>query len=423
VSAAAEGLVEGTTFGVAADEAGPPRKGPLNKGRRVAVPVRRGQGDGSLFYEEARERWVAVLDLGLDGSGRRRRIKTTASTKTGARDKLRRLQAQAREDLLSRAPGPVPTLGSWLTFWVDNVASQRVRPSTLEGYRGYVHNRILPALGAHRLDELRAEHVHAFYRELSNSGLAPATVNQVHRILSRALKVAVQHGRATRNVASLVEPPTIRRTEIVPLTAVEVRQLLEAANGGRLAARWTVAVALGLRQGEALGLRWVDVDLGEGVLQVRQALQRRRGAGLQFVPPKSRAGQRRIALPVELSAQLQAHREHQDAERTRAGSAWRETGLVFTQPNGHPIDPRADHRSWQQLLTDAGVRRVRLHDARHTAATLLLAQGVPARVVMEVLGHSQISLTLGTYSHVNDDLTREAASRMSSALWGSPKPA
>ena len=160
-----------------------------------------------------------------------------------------------------------------------------------------------------------------------------------------------------------------------------------------------MALALGLRQGEALGLTWECVDLDRGTLTVRQALQRQPGTGLVLVQPKSRAGRRTIALPGPLRVALRAHRAAQLADRMAAGSMWQDHDLVFCQQNGRPLEPRSDHRAWRALLTAAQVRPARLHDARHTAASLLLQQGVPARVAMEILGPSQISLTLGTYSH------------------------
>jgi integrase len=207
-----------------------------------------------------------------------------------------------------------------------------------------------------------------------------------------------------------------RREEVRPLTADQARAVLTAAQGRRNAARWSVALALGLRQGEALGLAWEAFDLDAATLTVRQALQRQPGGGLVLVPPKSRAGRRTIPMPGQLVEALRAHRVAQATERLAAGSMWTDSGKVFTGPTGKPVDPRADHREWQRLLVKAGVRTARLHDARHTAATL--TQGVSARVVMELLGHSQITLTLGTYTHVVPDLAREAAARMGDALWG-----
>jgi len=179
-----------------------------------------------------------------------------------------------------------------------------------------------------------------------------------------------------------------------------------------------VALSLGLRQGEALGLPWDAVDLDTGLLTVRRALQRLGGQGLVMVEPKSSAGRRSVALPAPLIEGLRSHRAAQLEERLKAGSEWQDHGLVFAQPNGKPIDPRADNRAWKALLEAAGVRDARLHDARHTAATLLLLlQGVDNRVVMEILGHSQLSMTV-RYQHVLPDLARDAADRMGKALWG-----
>lgn len=208
------------------------------------------------------------------------------------------------------------------------------------------------------------------------------------------------------------------RTEVQPLTAAEARLLLDAARHVRNGARWSVALALGLRQGEALGLRWSDVDLDAGTLTVRRALQGQTGRGLVYVEPKSQAARRCILLPAALQEALRAHRAAQLEERLAAGPLWHDADLVFAQVTGRPVDPRRDWADWKTLLATAGVRDARLHDARHTAATLLLQQGVPARVAMQVLGHSQITLTLGTYSHVVPELADEAAEHMDAALWG-----
>jgi len=214
-----------------------------------------------------------------------------------------------------------------------------------------------------------------------------------------------------------VDAPSLRRDEVVPFSTTEARALLATARGLRNEARWSVALALGLRQGEALALRWEDIDLDSGTLTVKRSMQRLVGKGLVFDEPKSRAGRRAIMLPNGLRDALRSHRAAQLEERLAAGSEWQENGLLFAQVNGRPIDPGSDWKSWKALLALAGVRDARLHVARHTAATLLLQQGVPARVAMQILGHSQISLTLGTYSHVVPELAQEAADRIDRVLW------
>lgn len=377
---------------------------------------KRGNGEGSI-YRDGTGRWRATVDLGYRNSHRRRKY-LSGRSRAEVAGKLRRLLDEQEAGLEVSTDGYAPTFEAWLAHWLDTIAAPRLRPSTLTTYRGYIRNRIVPTLGRHRLDKLQPEHLEAFYAELTADGLSPASILQIHRIISRALKVAMQRGKLRRNVATLVEPPSVHREEVRPLTADQARAVLAAAQGRRNAARWSVALALGLRQGEALGLAWDAVDLDAGTLVVRQALQRQEGGGLVLVPPKSRSGRRTLPLPGQLVEAIRAHRVAQATERLAAGPLWSDTGLVFVGPTGKPTDPSADYHAWQRLLRDAGVPRARLHDARHTAATLLLTQGVPARVVMELLGHSQISLTLGTYTHVVPELARDAAARMGSALWG-----
>ena len=377
---------------------------------------KRGNGEGSI-YQDNDGRWRAVVDLGWR-RGQRRRKYLSGRTRAEVAGKLRKVLDEQDAGLEISTDGLAPTVEAWLTHWLDKIAARKLRPSTLATYRGYVNNRIVPNIGRHRLDQLQPEHLERLDAQVHDEGLAPATALQIHRIISRALKVAMQRGKLHRNVATLVDVPSVSREEIKPLDARASRAVLDAAIGRRNAARWSVALALGLRQGEALGLPWDAVDLDAGTLTVRQALQRQRGGGLVIIPPKSRASRRTIPLPAQLVDALRAHRTQQLTERFAGGSAWVDSGLVFTTVVGRPVDPRADHREWQELLKSAGVAPARLHDARHTAATLLLTQGVPARVVMELLGHSQITLTLGTYTHVVPEMARDAADRMGNLLWG-----
>jgi integrase len=355
--------------------------------------------------------------MGLKEGGKRDRRQVAAVKRADAVRMVRDLERKWDVGTAGAA-GKAPTVSQWLEHWLETIAARKVRPSTLTRYRQLVANHLVPGLGHHRLDRPQPVHVERLYGDLLAKGLASASVLQAHRVLSRALKVALQRHKVARNVCSLVDAPSVKREEIQPSSAQNARRVLEAARGRRNAARWSVALALGLRQGEALGLTWDAVDLEAGTLTVRQALQRQPGQRLVFVQPKLRAGRRTIAFPGPLRDALQAHRTAQLAERIAAGSRWHDLDLVFGQEDGRPIDPRSDHRAWRSLLADAQVPQARLHDTRHTAATLLLQQGVPARVAMEMLGHSQISLPLGTYSHVVPELAEDAARRMGEALWG-----
>jgi integrase len=353
------------------------------------------------------------------------------------------------------SPGKGLTVGQWMETWLTTIAPRRTRRSTLEStYAPKVRNRIIPALGKHRLDRLTPEHVERFYTRLEADGLAPATVLQVHRILSRALKVAMQRGYVARNVATLVDAPSASQAEIEPLTPNEAQRIVALASARRNGTRWSVALALGLRQGEALGLRWQHVDLDGGTVAIRWQLQRlnwqhgctdpaacarghhtatclpgcaghartcpqRTGGGLQLAELKSDKSRRTIALPAPLVQALRAHRAGQLKERMIAGSIWHDGEYVWCQSTGRPIDAHADWDEWKALLREAGIRDARVHDARHTAATLLLAQGVDQRVVMEILGHSQISMT-ARYAHVLPQVMTDAAEKIGQALWGQP---
>jgi integrase len=208
--------------------------------------------------------------------------------------------------------------------------------------------------------------------------------------------------------------------EIQPLTPEEARTFLTAAKGHRLEALYAVALTLGLRQGEALGLRWQDVDLELGYIRVARQLQRFDGV-FELVEPKTARSRRTIAMPPTITKVLAEHRERQACERKAAGPRWKEWGLVFTRPDGHPLDGTVVTHQFHDFLDRAGLPQRRFHDLRHSCATLLLAQGVSPRVVMDILGHSQIALTMNTYTHVVPDLRRDAAVRMESLL-AEPEP-
>jgi integrase len=397
--------------------------------------------------------WHGWVTVGIkdDGSPDRRHRK--GRTEAEVTRKVQELERQRDSGRLSKA-GSNLTVGQWLEIWLTTVAARRVRRSTLDStYAPKVRNRIIPGLGRHRLDRLTPEHLERFYTKLEADGLAPATVLQVHRILSRALKVAEQRGYISRNVAALVDAPSAQPREIQPLTLNEAQRIVWLATNQRNGTRWSVALALGLRQGEALGLCWRYVNFEAATLTVRWQLQRlawqhgcadphtcgmqhhraecparctaharacplRTGGGLVLTELKTAKSRRTIALPAALVHGLKAHRVAQLAERVAAGSRWHDGDFVWCQANGRPIGAHADWDDWKALLKAAKVRDARIHDARHTAATLLLAQGVDQRVVMEILGHSQISMTT-RYTHVLPEVMTDAADRIGQALWKS----
>lgn len=373
---------------------------------------RRGHGEGTI-YQLPDGRFRAAIDLGWS-NGRRRRKYVTRRSRAEVVKALKELMVLAETGRVSTRR--VPTVAQWMETYLSEVASAKVRPSTLHRNREEIEHHIVPLLGRHRLDKLTPAHLMAFYRDRLTV-LSVGSVRRLHANLRRALNVAVRWQLIHTNPAALVEPPSLPHVEVRPYSLDEARKFLKAVDSLRLEARWIIGIALGLRQGEVLGLRWNDVDLAAGTLRVRGQLQRDPDTGdLVFVETKTARSRRTLPVPPTVLAALRRHQERQAAERLDADS-WTDPGLVFATRVGTPIHPRNDYRSFREIIRQAGLRQVRLHDLRHTAASVLLAQGVPARVVMEILGHSQISVTLNIYAHVAPEMAREAASRLEKALW------
>ncbi|TYP81164.1 tyrosine-type recombinase/integrase [Blastococcus xanthinilyticus] len=369
----------------------------------------------STIYKGADGRWHGYVSVGFTLAGKLDRRHVSSKSRGVVVAKVRELERKRDSGMITETS--TPTVAEWLEHWLTTIAPRRVRQRTLESYESAVRKHLVPGIGRHRLDRLRPEHLDQLYTALLGAGYSPATVLRHHRILSRALTVAVQRGHVPRNVAALVDPPAQRQSDLATaLDLGEARAVLHAAAGVRNSARWTVALALGLRQSEALALQWKDIDLLTGTLTVRRSIHRVRGGGLIYEEPKTRRSQRTLALPMPLVDELHRHKAAQLGEQMLAGSEWHDEDLVFAQPNGRPVDKKTDHHDWTRLLQAAGVRHVRLHDGRHTAATLLLSENVHPRVVMELLGHSQMRTTMDIYSHVMPALAREAADRMSALL-------
>jgi integrase len=374
---------------------------------------RRGPNEGTI-RERKDGRWEARLVV-TGADGRRLRRSLLGRSRAEVREKL---QAALRAEASGLLPaGERVTVGGFLEQWLRDSARPSVRPRTYASYASIVRIHLAPALGKTPLTRLSPQQVQAFLNAKSASGLSPRTVGYLRAVLRQALGQAERWGMVTRNAARLAEPPRIPRREITPLSPGEARLFLDAIRGDRLEALYIVALGLGLRQGEILGLAWGDVDLDSSTLTVRHALQRVEGA-LMLVEPKSATSRRAIALPILVRDALRAHRVRQRSERLLAGSRWHDDqrGLVFTTTVGTPMDGIAVTRRFQALLREAELPHQRFHDLRHACASLLLAQGVAPRVVMETLGHSQISLTLNTYSHVIPALGRAAADQMDAVL-------
>ena len=343
-----------------------------------------------------------------------------ARTRSAMRGRLR--GAIGPEAAGMPALGTKLTVGAFLETWLTEVARVTVRPRTYTSYRYVVGVHLSPGLGDLALASLSPADVQAFLNAKSASGLSPRTVGYLRGVLRGALAHAERTDLVTRNVARLARPPRVPHRRVSPLSVEQVRTFVAAIAGDRLEALYLVALGVGLRQGEILGLRWFDVDLGGGTLTVRHALARIDGR-LELVEPKSVTSRRVVPLPAFVRDALLAHRVRQAGESLPLRPAPPDpfADLVFVTTHGTPLDGITITRRFQRILADAGLPRQRFHDLRHACASLLLAQGVPARVVMETLGHSEISLTLNTYSHVMPSVGREAAERMDQLL-GAGRP-
>jgi integrase len=307
------------------------------------------------------------------------------------------------------------TVEQFLIRWLENSVKPTVRPRTYETYQHRVTKHLAPALGRFALDKVTAQHVQTFVNGKLKDGLSPQTVAHLLGTLHTALERAVRWHLVHRNVASLVDPPHIERAEVTILTPEQARIFLAAAKDDRLESLYWLALTTGMRRGEILGLRWQDVDLEEAVLTVRVQLQRI-GGKAQLVEPKTATSRRTIALPPVTVEALKRQRTRQHQERLLAGSKWRDHDLIFASVIGTPMDAVTFARKFDQALKRAGLPHIRVHDLRHTVATFMLAQGIAPKLAMDALGHSNLSMTMGTYQHVTVHLRREIAKGMQDLL-------
>lgn len=405
---------------------------------------RRANGEGTITKRKDGRYHAAAYVYRPDGTRVRKFV--YGKTREEVANKLTELQEKTRQGIPA-ATSAMP-FGDYLTYWLAAIAPNRLKPATLNSYEGLSRLYIRPALGKKKLNRLSPADIRIFLAQFKSGCLcclrgvdaarpegertccavnrccqrrpSARTVQYIHAVLRSALQQAVREELIARNVARIVETPTVERQEVRPLDAGEARLLLKTARSHRLYALWLLLVSTGLRRGEALGLTWSDIDLDTGQLRVRRNLQRIKRE-LLFGTPKTARSIRTVSLPRRCVDALRAHQEQQAREQKIAGKKWQPPadqpkGLVFTTATGRATDPRSLNRMLTILCRDAKVRRVRVHDLRHTCASLLLAQGVDARTIMETLGHSTITMTLDTYAHVMNTTLRAAADRMDDAL-------
>jgi integrase len=374
------------------------------------VSRKRGTGEGSITKRKD-GRWMARYTVHTSEGPKRKHI--YGRTRQEVAEKLSKAVSDRVGGLVF--DGDHETLEAYLRRWIDEVLRGTVKQSTLENYTYIARLHIIPELGRVRLRALKSRDVRRHYREKLDVGLSPRTVQIIHTVLRKALQQAVRDDVLPRNVCDAVTAPRQTKKEMQLLTPEQAKRLLENVREDRLRALYVLAITAGLREGELLGLRWEDVDLERELLQVRRQLTRTRD-GLSFTAPKR--GKARVVRLTDMAiAALKAHREAQNEERARAGSLWEETSLVFTSTIGTPVDVgNLTYRSFRPLLKRTNLPRIRFHDLRHTCATLLLSKGTHPKIVQEMLGHANISMTMDTYSHVLPDMQEKAVSAMDDAL-------
>ena len=375
---------------------------------------RRGKGEGGIYRRASDGRWVGVLDLGWIDGKRRRRV-VYGRTRAEVVEKLAALANQRRRG--ANLATPARTLATWLDEWMTEIkAHDGTRPSTLARYNQVIATHLKPGLGRIRLDRLTASDVQAFLNRRREM-VAVGTVAKIHAVLRAALNDAERMDLVTRNVAKSVRVPLGVAGEHCVLNPDEARRLLSLVADDRFEALFVLALTLGLRRGELLGLEWRDVDTAAGTLRVERAIQRS-GGELRVVEPKTKQSRRLLPLPRMAAAALDRQRARQARERLQAGGAWQDRGLIFATSIGTPVEPRNLNRRFMELRQKAGLPELRIHDLRHACATFLLAEGVEPRTVMEVLGHSTYRLTMDLYGHALPERMIAAAQVMDATLGG-----
>jgi len=361
----------------------------------------RGANEGSI-YQRQDGRWVGVIQVGWL-NGKRKRNSYYGRTQREVLEKMKApLHDQQRGIPIAFERQSV---GDYLRSWLGTLT---VRPRTLRRYEEFVRLHIAPALGHVQLANLNPQHLEALYAEKRKT-LSAASVHHLHVVIHEALDKAARQGAVARNVAALVDSPRVERKEMKVLSRDETRRLRDAVRGTRFEALFVLAL-VALRQGELLALRWKDVNLETGALSVAHTLQQVDGEFV-FAQPKSKKSRRQLTLDEAERAALREHRRRQLEEGV---VPWQ--GLVFCNEHGSPIDGKGLLKSFHRLLKRAGLPRIRFHDLRHTAATFMLEDGTPLKVVSEILGHSSVAITADLYMHVTPGMQAEAA-RARGKLW------
>jgi integrase len=373
----------------------------------------RANGEGSV-YQRKDGRWVASAYV-LASDGSMKRVQRYGKTRKEAYDKLTKLQENSNRNLA--VPDRPWKLGEYLDYWLTHVAKQSVRSTTYAKYEQTVRLYLKPNLGSQRLDRLRVAKLQTFFNGRLRAGDSVAKVHAMRTTLSSALTRAMREELISVNPARLVTLPAEAPARVRPWNADEAKLFLAVARDHPLYPAFVLMLLYGLRRGEVLGLSWDEVDLETDVLSIQRQVQRVEGA-LALVDVKTRAGRRSLPLLPWARDALIEQAAWQSGKKRRAKGEWTETGLVFTTRTGKAIQPRSLSRSFERLVQASGLRPIRLHDLRHSVASLLKRVGVSPRDAMEILGHSRISVTMEIYTHGDEETQRQGLGRLGGALFG-----
>lgn len=314
------------------------------------------------------------------------------------------------------------TLGTFLEEWLQSI-EYSMRPRSWQRYCQYVRIHTTPTIGHLPLASLHAKDLQLLYAERMRDGMSATSTLHLHRTLHGALSQAQNWGLVATNVARHVNPPKPDRMDVQPLSPEEAELFLRAVSGDRFEALYTLAITTGMRQGELLGLRWQDIDLDRRSIRVSASLQYLARRSLVLSQPKTRKSRRHVLLTDLAIDALRRHHQHQEIQRSSRGNRWQDLDYVFTTRDGRPVyASEISGRSLPRLLRKAGLRKIRFHDLRHTTATLLLGQGIHPKIVSELLGHSNVGITLDLYSHATPTMQETATTALDHLLGGRAGP-
>ena len=366
---------------------------------------RRTNGEGSVRYNTAKNLYEARFQARLD-DGSLKRYSFYGKTSKEALDKMREGQKRARQDR------PVVDtkllLGDWLVEWSNNALELSERKQTTKDlYRNLMKHISGHPIAKKELSKILPSHLDKFFKDLRAKELSPSTSRNLYAILSAVFKDAIRERKLSESPLTEVARPKRTKTEARYLTASEVRSILDNAGTLRYRTALQLIAATGLRRGEALALRWEDVDLVSRMLHVRATLART-NLGLNVTPPKTDSAHRQVPLTDAMVDVLKFHRIAHDQEKAAGGNKYIDKGFVFATETGEPVDPRNLFRALTNAASRAGINNIGLHTLRHSAATTMLEKGVPIHVVSRILGHSGINITVDIYGHVTDEAARSA---------------